>query len=357
MSRQLKFGNKIIDDNSPMYVIAEIGNNHQGELDKAKELFKAAKDAGADAVKLQKRDNTSLFTQAAYDAPYDNPNSFGDTYGSHREFLELGWPEFVELKDYAAELDILFFSTAFDIPSADFLEKLDMPAYKIASGDLRSLPLIKHVASFGKPYIVSTGGGTMDDVRRMHDELMPINDQLCIMQCTAGYPPEWDQLNLRVIETYREAFPDTVIGFSSHDSGIAMSIAGYMLGARMIEKHFTLNRAMKGTDHSFSLEPQGLEKMVRDLQRLDIALGDGQKATYDSEVAPVKKMSKSLFVARDITAGNVLASDDITMKSPGGGIPPYELDNLIGRTVNKDLEKDAFFDWDDIVTQAMQDVS
>lgn len=193
--------------------------------------------------------------------------------------------------------------------------------------------------------IVSTGGGTMEDVRRMYEAVMPINPQLCIMQCTAGYPPEWSELNLRVIDTYRREFPGAVIGFSSHDSGIAMAIAGYMLGARMIEKHFTLNRALKGTDHSFSLEPQGLSKMVRDLGRLTIALGDGDKVVYPSEEAPVAKMGKSLVAARDLPKGHVLAAEDIAFKSPAIGIPPFELEKLVGCTMSCDLNEDALFDF------------
>jgi N-acetylneuraminate synthase/sialic acid synthase len=193
MSRRnsLVIGNHVINDSSDCYVIAEIGHNHQGDLEKCKELFRAAKNAGVQAVKLQKRDNKTLFTRMAYEKPYDNPNSYGATYGEHREYLEFGWHEYVELQKYAADLGLDFFSTAFDIPSADFLQKLDVPAFKIASGDLKSGPLLKHVASFGKPLIVSTGGATMDDVRRAYDLIMPINRQLCIMQCTAGYPPAW----------------------------------------------------------------------------------------------------------------------------------------------------------------------
>jgi sialic acid synthase len=323
-----------------MYVIAEIGHNHQGNVEKCKELFRAAKNCGAHAVKLQKRDNRSLFTKEAYHKPYDNPNSFGETYGSHREFLEFGWDEYVELRRFAAELGLDFLSTAFDIPSADFLEKLGIPAYKIASGDLKSIPLLKHVARFGKPMFVSTGGATMEDVRRAYEAITPINRKLCIMQCTAGYPPEWSELNLRVIETFRKEFADIVIGFSSHDNGIAMAVAAYMLGARAIEKHFTLNRAMKGTDHAFSLEPVGLTKMVRDLRRLRIALGDGIKQTYDSEKTPLIKMGKSLVAARDLPKGHVLTAEDIVMKSPGGGLPPYELDKLIGRKLCTDVGED-----------------
>jgi sialic acid synthase len=334
---KLSVNEHVIDDASDMYVIAEIGHNHQGNVEKCKELFRAAKGAGAHAVKLQKRDNRALFTREAFDKPYDNPNSFGETYGAHREFLEFGWDEYVELKRFAAELGIDFFSTAFDMPSAEFLAKLDVPAFKMASGDLKSIPLLKHVAGFGKPMFVSTGGATMEDVRRAYEAITPINKQLCLMQCTAGYPPEWSELNLRVIETFRREFPLAVIGFSSHDNGIAMSIAAYMLGARAIEKHFTLNRAMKGTDHAFSLEPIGLTKMVRDLRRLRIALGDGVKRTYDSEKLPLTKMGKSLFAAQALSKGQVLKSRDIVMKSPGGGLPPYELDRLVGRRLAVDV--------------------
>ncbi len=341
--KSLKLGSYLIDDCSDCYVIAEIGHNHQGNLDTAKELFRAAKSAGANAVKLQKRENRHLYTQEMYHKPYENRNSYGKTYGEHREFLEFGWYEYVELQKYARELEIDFFATAFDIPSANFLSKLDPPAYKIASGDIKSIPLLKHTASLGKPVILSTGGANLVDVRRAYDAIMPINSQLCIMQCTAGYPPEWEELNLKVIDTYLREFPDIVIGFSSHDSGIAMAVAGYVLGARIIEKHFTLNRAMRGTDHAFSLEPEGMRKMVRDLRRLKRSLGDGKKVVYESEIAPVIKMGKKLVAARDLPAGCALRPEDIVMKSPGDGIPPYEIDNVIGKILLSPLKLDDPF--------------
>ena len=327
-------------------MIAEIGHNHQGSLDKARELFREAKLAGAHAVKLQKRDNRGLYTQAAYDKQYDNENSFGATYGEHREFLEFGREEYVALQGFARELGVDFFATAFDLKSADFLEALDTPAFKIASGDLKSVPLLKHVASFGKPMIVSTGGALLEDVQRAYDVIMPINSQLAILQCTAGYPAAFEELDLRVISTYRERFPDAVIGFSSHDNGIAMPVAAYMLGARIVEKHFTLNRAMKGTDHAFSLEPVGLRKMVRDLERTFKAMGDGTKKIYESERAPIAKMGKSLVVARNLPSGHLLEAADVVMKSPGGGIPPYDLDKVIGRVTLKPLHRDDFLSFE-----------
>jgi len=354
MGRTLTIDGREIGDSRPCFVIAEIGHNHQGSLEKARELFQEAKLAGADAVKLQKRNNRSLYTAAAYDKPYDNENSFGPTYGAHREFLEFGLTEYRELQAYAKELGLVFFATAFDIESADFLAGLDVPAYKIASGDLRSVPLMQHVARIGRPMVISTGGARLEDVERAYDAIMPINEQLAILQCTAGYPAAFEELDLRVIATYRARFPGAVVGFSSHDNGIAMPIAAYMLGARIVEKHFTLNRAMKGTDHAFSLEPVGLRKMVRDLERTYKAMGDGVKKVYESERAPILKMGKSLVVARDLPSGHVLGAGDIVMKSPGGGIPPYELENVLGRTTLKPLHRDDFLTFEVLDTSSTE---
>jgi N-acetylneuraminate synthase/sialic acid synthase len=303
-------------------------------------MFKVARDCGADAVKLQKRDNRSLYTRAAYERPYDNENSYGATYGKHREALEFGDVEYRELRAYAKELKLMFFATAFDFASVDFLAKLEMPAYKVASGDLKNIPLLTYMAKVGKPIILSTGGGTMEDVNRAYDAIMPINPQLCLLQCTAGYPAAFEELNLKVITTFRERFPQTVVGLSSHDNGIAMAVAAYMLGARVVEKHFTLNHTWKGTDHAFSLEPIGFQKMVRDLKRVRVAMGDGVKRVYDSEVTPMVKMGKQLVAARDLPAGHAIRREDIAIKSPGGGLQPYEIDKVIGRTTRVALKAD-----------------
>ncbi len=347
MSRELKLG-RLVTDDDPAYVIAEVGHNHQGKLETAKEMFREAKACGASAVKLQKRDNRGLFTQAAFDRPYENENSFGLTYGEHREALEFDRDQYAELQGYAAELELDFFATAFDITSADMLETLDMPAYKVASADLRNLPLLRRIAGFGKPVIVSTGGGTMEDVQRLYDTVMPINTQLCIMQCTCGYPAEFDELNLSVIDTYRQQFPDVVVGYSGHDNGIAMPVVAYVLGARIIEKHFTLNRAMKGTDHVFSLEPVGMRKMTRDLERARLSLGDGRKTVFASEAAPVLKMGKKLVAARDIAAGHRLTADDVATKSPGDGLAPVEIDRVVGSVITVALSEDDDFSLDQL---------
>jgi len=339
--RELVIDGRRISDDTSCFVIAEIGHNHQGSLERAQELFVAARDCGVDAVKLQKRDNRTLFTRAQYDAPYDNENSFGPTYGAHREALELDAAAYAELAALARELGLVFFATAFDEPSADVLAGLDLPAYKIASGDLRNTPLLRHVAAIGKPMIVSTGGATIEDVDRAVEAVLPINPQVCLLQCTAAYPAAVEELNLQVITTLRERYPELVIGLSDHQDGIAMSVAAYMLGARVLEKHFTLSHTLKGTDHAFSLMPEGMRKLVRDLKRIPAALGDGVKRPLPSEEAPLRKMGKQLVAARALPAGHELGPGDLVARSPAGdGLPPYELGALVGRVLARPLEAD-----------------
>ncbi len=339
--RELTIAGRRIADDTPCFVIAEIGHNHQGRVQQAKELFRAARGAGVDAVKLQKRDNARLFTRALYDSPYDNENSFGATYGEHREALELDKDAFAELRDLAAELGLVFFATALDEASADLLAELDLPAYKIASGDLRNTPLLRHVAALGKPMIVSTGGATLEDVDRAMEAIAPHNDQVCLLQCTAAYPAAVEELNLSVITTLRERYPDVVVGLSDHQDGIAMATVAYMLGARVIEKHFTLSHAAKGTDHAFSLIPEGMRKLVRDLHRIPVALGDGEKRPLPTEEKPLQKMGKKLVAVRPLQAGHVLAPGDLVAKSPAdGGLPPYALDDLLGRTLARPLAEE-----------------
>jgi len=330
-------GRRIADD-EPAYVLAEIGHNHQGELEKAKALIRAAKECGVDAVKLQKRDNRRLFTRAYYDTPYDNENSFGRTYGEHREALELGKSDWFELSRYAREEGLAFVAAAFDEPSANFLAELGVDAFKFASGDLLNVPFLRYVAAFGKPMFLSTGGGTLEDIDRAVDAITATNPQLCVLHCTASYPAEVEDLNLAVIATLRERYPELVIGLSDHHNGIAMAPVAFMLGARAFEKHFTLNHAWKGTDHAYSLMPDGMRRFVRDLHRVPVALGDGVKRRLPSEERPLEKMGKKLVAARDLPAGHVLAPGDLEARSPAdGGLPPYELDRLLGSTLLRAL--------------------
>lgn len=335
----MKIGNQIIGENSAAFVIAELGHNHQGDLETCLKLIRAAALAGASAVKLQKRSNRSMFTPTAFNAPYSSENAYGETYGLHREFLEFDKYQYEVCMEEADRNGILFFSTAFDVESADFLNALNVPAFKIASGDLKSLPLIEHVAAFKKPIILSTGGGTIEDIDLAVEILDRHRTPYSILQCTAAYPPSFEELNLKVIETYAAKYPEAIIGYSGHDSGIAMSVVAYVLGARVIEKHFTLNRTMKGTDHAFSLEPEGMRKLVRDLERTRIALGDGEKIIYDSEKDPLRKMGKSLYASRPIKQGHLISADDITMRSPAEGLAPNKFKSLVGTKAKRDFHE------------------
>src|SRR3989442_1768246 len=246
--------------------------------------------------------------------------------------------DYRELLGYARGLGVPLFAAVFDFESADLLAELDVPAFKFASGDLRNTPLQRYVAGFGKPMFLSTGGGTMEDIDRAVDTILPINDQLCVLQCTAAYPADVEDLNLNVITTLRERFPELVIGLSDHQNGIAMAVVAYMLGARVVEKHFTLNHAAKGTDHAFSLMPEGMRKLVRDLQRVPDALGDGIKRPLAIEEAPIRKMGKKLVAGRELEVGHILAAEDVAIKSPAdGGLPPYELDRIVGLRLRRRL--------------------
>ncbi|MBO8195407.1 N-acetylneuraminate synthase family protein [Streptomyces oryzae] len=335
-------GHRIADD-SPAYVIAEIGHNHEGSLGKAEELFRKAAEAGASAAKLQKRNNGTLFTREMFNQPYTGKNSFGATYGEHREFLEFGHDEYAYLVKVAQELGIDFFATAFDIPSVDFLVELDMPAIKIASADVTNTPLLRYAAGTGKPLIVSTGGATMDEVRRAVETILPVNSRLALLQCTAVYPAAPEDLNLSVIETYRREFPEVVVGFSGHDLGNEASSLAYTVGARVIEKHFTLDQSRPGSDHHFSLDPPLLAELTASLERTRVTLGSPVKVCSEREAPAVRKMGKKLVAASDLAAGHTVTAADIAYRSPGDGMKPYRAGEVLGRVLVRPLPADGAF--------------
>ena len=289
--REFVIDGRAINDSGPAYVVAEIGHNHGGDLKRALDLIRTAAHCGASAVKFQKRANATLYTVARLAAPYENENSYGPTYGAHRAALEFDDPaQWRELAACATAAGVAWFSTAFDETSADFLAALDVPVFKIHSGGLTDRALLAYVATLGKPVIISTGGGSYSDIARAVETLGDCPH--AILHCTAAYPLQPIEANLNVIPELRRRYPDTVIGWSSHSPGIALSLVAYTLGARIIEHHFTGNRAWKGTDHAFSLEPKGLQTLTEDLEKTRLALGDGVKRTYASELGPLAKMHR-----------------------------------------------------------------
>ncbi len=286
--RTATLNHRPIADDMPCYVLAEIGNNHNGDLGTAHALIEMAGEAGADGVKFQRRNNNRLYSQALLDQPYDNPVSFGPTYGAHRAALELPITAYPELVTHAHRRGLGFVCTAFDEESVRDLTYLNVDAIKIASGGARDFRLIQAAVATNLPLILSTGGCTEQDIVQAH-EWAP---DAILLHCTASYPAAFHELDLRYLRRMRVLFPETVIGWSSHDNGIAMAVLAYAFGARLIEKHITLNHTMKGTDHAFSLEPPGLHKLCRDLARAHTAMGDGQKHYYDSERKPIAKMRR-----------------------------------------------------------------
>ena len=321
---------------SPPYVVAEIGNNHGGDPVLCAEMIKVAKDCGADAVKLQMRDNKSLYTKTLYDTPYLNRNSYGRTYGEHREVLELSYGDVESLQEIAKDVGIDFFSTAFDMSSADKLIAMAMPVIKIASGGLTNTPLIEHCAKSGIPMIISTGGAGWSDVDRVYKMLKGY--PVAFLHCVATYPNKPEEVNLNVIAKMIKWY-DAVIGYSCHYNGIVMAAGAYMEGARIIEKHFTLNHTFKGTDHALSLEPPGFESMCHDLKRLHQAKGDGVKRVLEAEIKPIRKMSHSIYVAKGVKEGLEITARNLELRIPGEGLPPYMYNDIIGKTFTRDVNE------------------
>lgn len=291
--RELHIGTRRIADDEPCYVIAEIGNNHGGDETVCRQMIRAAAACGASAVKLQKRTNSTLYSPALRALPYQHEHSYGPTYGQHRDALEFGQREYLACRAQAHGCSVAFFATAFDEAAADFLMALDVPAIKLASGSLTDHALIQYVGRLGVPVILSTGAGDWRDVDAAVNLLSNTPAPFALLHCTAAYPVrEYAELNLACIPIFRERYPEIVIGWSGHDNGIAMPLVAYTLGARIIEKHFTLDRSWKGTDQAFSIEPSGMRKLVRDLARTREAMGDGVKRFYPSEVPAISKMRR-----------------------------------------------------------------
>jgi sialic acid synthase len=281
------------------YVIAEIGQNHQGDPEIAKRLIREAKLCGVNAVKSQKRDIRTMLTPEQYAKPYNSPHSFGRTYGEHREALELSLDTWAELMAYAWELEIDFFASPWDIPSARVLKELDCPIIKIASASLTQRPMLQEIAGYGKPVILSTGMSTLEEIDGAVDALQGAD--VYLLQCTSAYPAEFSTVNLRAMATLKKRY-DLPIGLSGHHRGIAVDAAAVALGAQIIERHFTLDRTWKGSDHAASLEPPGLSRLVRDMRAVESAMGDSEKGVLQCELPARSKLRGPVTVAQTAAA-------------------------------------------------------
>ncbi|NOZ07797.1 MAG: N-acetylneuraminate synthase [FCB group bacterium] len=346
--RTIKIGDRIIGDDHPALVIAEIGINHQGDIEIAKQLIQQAQICGADAVKFQKRTISRILTRAGLDALYDNPNSFGRTYEEHKIALELSERDYAELQQLANDLGLMFIASGWDEQSIDFLDELGVPFFKMASADLTNHPLLEYTAKKGKAMVLSTGMADLTMVREAYALVSEYSDQIAILQCTSTYPSSFEEINLNVIKTYLEEFPNAVIGYSGHELGIAIPPVAVALGARIIERHFTLDRTMKGGDHAASLEPPGFSKMVRDIHHVELAMGVGDKQVQESEKPIFVKLAKSLVSLVEIKKGEIITREMLTTKGPGTGISPVKMDLVVGKKALKNVPADTVLKNDDI---------
>jgi len=329
------------------FIIAEAGVNHGGDVALARRLIDAAIGAGADAVKFQTFNAERLLTRTAPKARYQvqTTGSEESQYEMVRR-LELPAEAHRQLMEYAARRGITFLSSLFEEASADLLETLGVPAFKIPSGELTNLPLLRHVAHKGQPMIVSTGMATLSEVATALQAIREVgHQQVVLLHCVSDYPAEPADVNLRAMATLAQRF-DVPVGLSDHTLGIEVALAAVALGACVIEKHLTLNRALPGPDHRASLEPEEFQRLVRGIRTVEAALGDGRKAPTVAEQAVAAVARKSLVAARDLRAGSVLTEELIAIKRPGTGLPPALRGQLIGRKVKVDLPADAVLTWD-----------
>ncbi len=289
MAREIKLGNRTIGDGHPAYVIAEIGINHNGDLDIAKQMIDAAVHAGVDAVKFQKRTPEVCTPPEQQKQMRETPWGY-ITYLDYRYKVEFNQEQYREIDRHSKEKGTAWMVSVWDEPSVDFMEQFETPAYKVPSASLTDHNLLKHVRKTGKPIIISTGMSTMEQI---HKAVNVIGDEnLVIMHCTSTYPCEPEELNLRMIETLRKEFPNNPIGYSGHEVGLVPSAVAVSLGASMVERHLTLDRAMWGSDQAASVEPGGFERLVKYIRVTEAALGDGVKRVYDSEKSSMKKLRR-----------------------------------------------------------------
>ena len=329
------------------FIIAEAGVNHNGDIKLAKKLINVAKDAGADTVKFQTFNAEKVVTQNAKKAAYQKETTGAEEsqYDLIKK-LELTEYDFKELADYAKKKGIIFLSSPFDKKSVDLLDELNVPAYKIASGEITNFPLLKYIAKKEKPIILSTGMATLGEVE---EALKIIRNEgvegIILLHCVSNYPARIEDVNLRAMETLKQSFK-LPVGFSDHTLGITALIAAVALGACVIEKHFTLDRNLPGPDHKASLEPDELREMVQAIRDVEKALGDGIKLPTKSE-KEIKKVARRSLVAKvDILKGTIIAEDMLDVNRPGTGIESKYMEMIIDKRAKTDIKKDDLITWE-----------
>lgn len=328
------------------FIIAEIGVNHNGDINLAKKMIKSASECGVDAVKFQTYVSEELVLKNAEKADYQKKNDSNESQFEMLKKLELSYDDFSQLKKYAQECGVLFLSSPFDRKSVDLLEKLEVSAYKLGSGELNNLELIEYVQSKNKPIILSTGMATLKEIKETYDFIKD-KSNLFLLHCITGYPTSFEETNLNFIKTLQKEF-EIPIGFSDHSPGIELSIAAVALGACIIEKHFTIDKNLPGPDHKASLNSTEFKAMVDAIRHVEVAMGDGTRKFSENELNIRKVARKSIVLSKNISKGMVIKKDMLTIKRPGTGIPPNHINEVVGKRVLKDLKSQTMLKWEDL---------
>lgn len=345
--KTVHIGSRKVGTGEPAFVMAEAGVNHNGSLELARQLVDAAADAGADAVKFQTFRAEQLVSRTAPKAEYQRERT--DATESQLDMLrrlELPPEAHRELNSYCQQRGIIFLSTPFDRASADLLEALDVPAFKIGSGEITNRPLLEYVARKGKPVILSTGMSYLSEVNEAVRTMQESGcKELILLHCVSNYPAKASDANLRAMETMAAAF-QVPVGYSDHTLGIEVPVAAVALGACLIEKHLTLDRSLPGPDHHASLSPAEFAEMTRAIRKVETALGDGRKQPMPAEVDVCRAARRSLVAACEIPAGTRIEEGMVAAMRPGTGLPPFLLPKLLGRVVRRRIGVGELLDWE-----------
>lgn len=339
--KTIRIGDKVISDNSPVFIIAEAGVNHGGDMKLARKLIDTAIDSGADAVKFQAFRSENLILKSVKKAPYQKKTTGSkESQFEMLKKLELTSEQNKVLQRYCKRRGVIFLTTPFDEESLEDLDKLNLPAYKVSSTDLTNLPFLKRVALKGKPIILSTGMSYLSEVELALKEIYPYNKNVVLLQCTGNYPFEEKEANLLVIKTYMSSF-DILIGFSDHSVGIGASPYAVAMGSKVIEKHFTINKSMEGPDHKASLDPEELKQLIQEIRKVERYLGSGTKYPTLSETSTRTSLQKCLVAAKAIKKGELFTERNIVAKRTGNiGISPIYYMTVIGQRAEHDYERD-----------------
>jgi len=335
-----RIGNRVIGAEHPVFVIAEAGVNHNGKVNLAKKLIDTAKKIGADAVKFQVFKAEAIVTKTAEKAAHQKRGARDESQYEMLKKLELTEDEFKQLAAHAKRRNIVFLASAYDKESVDLLDELNVPAFKVPSAEITNLPLLKHIARKGKPVIISTGMSNLGEIK---EALEAIKDEgvkdIILLHCVSNYPVKVEEVNLRAMKTLTQTF-GLPVGFSDHTLGITVPIAAVVLGAAVIEKHFTLDRTLPGPDHMASLEPAEFRQMVNAIRGVEKALGDGIKRQTRSEDEVKKALRKSVVAKVEIPRGTTITEKMLDVKRPGTGMSPRDINKIIGRKAKKRIKPD-----------------